>query len=69
MRNDNHRERLKVENISERCRKVRLVWFGHVKRWDQGEEGKEDQSKDGWTVSIETWARIHESVIRRYDRS
>ena len=32
MRNDNIRERLKVENITERCRKARLRWFGHMKR-------------------------------------
>ena len=31
-RNDNIRERLKVENITERYRKARLRWFGHVKR-------------------------------------
>ena len=24
-----------VENITERCRKARLMWFGHVKRRDQ----------------------------------
>ena len=34
-RNDNIRERLKVENIIEGCRKARLRWFGHVKRRDQ----------------------------------
>ena len=32
VRNDNIRERLKVESITERCRKSRLIWFGHVKR-------------------------------------
>ena len=32
VRNDNIRERLKVENITKRCRKARLRWFGHVKR-------------------------------------
>ena len=31
VRNDNIRERLKVESITERCRKARLRWFGHVK--------------------------------------
>ena len=30
--NDNIMERLKVENITERCRKVRLGWFGQVNR-------------------------------------
>ena len=35
VRNDDIRERLKVENITERCRKARLRWFGHVKRRDQ----------------------------------
>ena len=35
VRNDNIiRERLNVENITERCRKARLRWFGHVKRRD-----------------------------------
>ena len=28
VRNDDIRERLKVENITERCRKARLRWFG-----------------------------------------
>ena len=28
-------EILKVENTTERCRKARLRWFGHVKRRDQ----------------------------------
>ena len=35
VRNDNTRERLKVENITERCRKARLRWFGHIKRQDR----------------------------------
>ena len=35
VRNDDTRERLKVENITERCRKARLRWFGNVKRRDQ----------------------------------
>ena len=34
-RNDNISEILKGENITERCRKARLRWFGHVKRRDQ----------------------------------
>ena len=64
VRNDDIRKKLKVENITERCRKARLMWFGHVKRRDQeerlwrwyhlGEEKEEDRSRDGWTVSIET---------------
>ena len=28
VRNDDIRDRLKVENITERCRKARLRWFG-----------------------------------------
>ena len=40
MRNDNIRERLKVESIAERCRKARLRWFGHVKRRDQDYVGR-----------------------------
>ena len=35
MRNDNTRERLEVENITERCKKLRLAWFGRVKRQAQ----------------------------------
>ena len=31
MRNDNIKERLKVESIAERCRKARLRWFGQCK--------------------------------------
>ena len=67
VRNDDIRKKLKVETITERCRKARLMWFGHVKRQDQeyigrktlemvhlGEEKEEDRSRDGWTVLIET---------------
>ena len=41
VRNDNIMERLKVENITERCRKARLRWFGHVKRRDQDNVGRQ----------------------------
>ena len=34
VRNENIKERLKVESIATRCRKARLGWFGHVKRRD-----------------------------------
>ena len=40
VRNDNIKERLKVESITERCRKARLMWFGHVKRRDQEHVGR-----------------------------
>ena len=40
VRNDDIRERLKVENITERCRKARLSRFGHVKRRDQEYVGR-----------------------------
>ena len=40
VRNDDTRDKHKVENTTERRRKARLRWFGHVK-W-----------RDGWTVSI-----------------
>ena len=40
MRNDDIKERLKVENITERCRKARLRWFGHVKWRDQDYVGR-----------------------------
>ena len=32
VRNENINERLNVESITERCRKARLRWFGHVQR-------------------------------------
>ena len=35
VRNDNTRERLKVDIITERCSKARLRWGEHVKRRDQ----------------------------------
>ena len=41
VRNDDIRERLKVESIAERCRKARLGWFGHVKRRDQDYLGRQ----------------------------
>ena len=40
MRNDDIGEKLKVESITERCRKARLRWFGHVKRRDQEYVGR-----------------------------
>ena len=40
VRNENTKERLKVESIAERCRKARLRWVGHVKRRDQDYLGK-----------------------------
>ena len=40
VRNENIKERLKVESIAERCRKVRLRWVGHVKRRDQDYLGR-----------------------------
>ena len=67
VRNENIKERLKVESIAERCRKARLRLFAHVKRRDQdfvgrktlemaghpGEESEEDRSRDEWTVSTD----------------
>ena len=40
VRNDDIREKLKAENITERCRKTRMRWFGHVKRRDQEYVGR-----------------------------
>ena len=40
VRNDDIREKLKVENITERCRKARLRCVGHVKRRDQEYVGR-----------------------------
>ena len=41
VRNDDKRKRQKVESITERCRKARLRWFGHVKRRDQDYVGRQ----------------------------
>ena len=49
MRNENIKERLKVEIIAERCRKARLRWFGHVKRRDQDYVRRKKYSGDGTT--------------------
>ena len=70
VKNENTRERLKVESITERYRKARLGWFGHVKRRDQDYVGRKtlemvppgrrkrgipkQRWRDGWTVSTET---------------
>ena len=40
VRNENIKERLKVESIAERCRKARLRWVGHVKGRDQDYLGR-----------------------------
>ena len=40
VRNDDTRKKLKVENITEMCRKARVRWFGHVKRRDQEYDGR-----------------------------
>ena len=40
VRNDDIMDKLKVENITERCRKAILMWFGHVKRRDQEYVGR-----------------------------
>ena len=50
MTNDVHRERLKVANITERSRKARLRWFGHVKIRDQEYIGK--HTVDGSTQEM-----------------
>ena len=68
VRNDDIRKRLKVENITERCRKARLRWFGTRQEaipricrkkvlwtwYHLGEESEKDRSRDGWTVSTGT---------------
>ena len=40
VRDENIKERPKVESIVEGCRKARLGWFGHVKRRDQDYVGR-----------------------------
>ena len=40
VRNDDIRERLNVENITERCMRARLRWYGHVKTRDQEYVGR-----------------------------
>ena len=42
VRNENIKERLKVESIAERYRKARLRWFGHEKRRDQDYVGRKN---------------------------
>ena len=39
-RNENIKDRLKVESIAEGCRKARLRWFCHVKRRDHDNVGR-----------------------------
>ena len=41
VRNENIKERLKVDSIAEMCRKARLRWFGHVKKRDQDYVGRQ----------------------------
>ena len=41
VRNENFKERLKVESTTERCRKARLRWFVHVKRRDHYYVGRQ----------------------------
>ena len=50
MRNDNIMEKLKIETITERCRKARLSlrWFEHVKRRDQKYVGRKTGDETTW---------------------
>ena len=48
MRNDDFRERLEVDNITERCRKAILRWFGHVKRRDEEYVGRKTGYDTTW---------------------
>ena len=50
VRNDDIRKKLKVEKITERCRKARLGWFGHEKRRGQEYVGRK-------TVDGTTWEK------------
>ena len=52
VRNDDIRERLKVENITERCRKARMRWFGHVKRQDQDYIGRKTADGTTWETKV-----------------
>ena len=45
VRNENIKEGLKVASITERCRKARLRWFGHVRRRDQDYVGRKTLEK------------------------
>ena len=49
VRNDNIRERPKVESITERCRKARLRWFGNEKRGETKTTSEEKDFGDGTT--------------------
>ena len=55
-RNDNTREILKVQNITERSRKARLRWFGYVKRRDEEYVGRK---------TLETVSRTWEKKARK----
>ena len=50
VRNVDIRKKLKVENITDRCRKARLRWFGHEKRRGQEYVGRK-------TVDGTTWEK------------
>ena len=62
VRNDDIRERLKVENITERCRKARLRWFGQVKRRDQEYVGRKtmEMVSPGRRRSIDRKDEVHD---------
>ena len=69
VRNDNTMEILKVESITERCRKARLMWFGHVKRREHEYVGRQTlemvppgrrkraRPKQRWMVSVNQYMR------------
>ena len=61
VRNDKMRERLKVESITERCRKARLSWLGHVNRRDKDYVGR--KTGDGIT-----WKKTKRKTEAKMDR-
>ena len=58
VRNDDIRKKLKVENITERGRKARLRWFGHVKRRDQEYVGRKTMVPPGRRKKRKTEAEM-----------
>ena len=62
------RERLKVENITERYRKARLRWFGHGQRETVGREHhrevQESKTEVVWTWSGRDEGREHHREVQ-----
>ena len=65
------RERLKVENITERYRKARLRWFGHGQGETEGREHHREVQKSKTEV---VWTMVRErlkveNITERYSKA